>query len=108
MISGKNYKDNDTKTTHRSIPPVVINTILDLSVKDDETISVFLVQAPLSFVNFDTQSLINKLNLYKTKKNREAIDNIITLLTNSTIKPGGNNGRRSWFVSFRACIYKIK
>jgi len=68
QVAGKNYKNyNSNELIERKIDLRVIKTILDLAVPNNDKISVFLVQAPLSFVNVSISKIVSKLNGYKAK-----------------------------------------
>lgn len=69
QVAGKNYKNYSVfDLVERKLPSKVIKTIFDLAVPDDtDKISVFLVQAPLSFVNLSISKVISKLKAYETK-----------------------------------------
>lgn len=99
QVAGKNYKDyKDYKTfdmVDRTMDLKVIKTVLDLvAPNDDEKISVFLVQAPLSFINVPTKEIIAMLRSYESTNPlvNKSIESLIKMIQNDSINKGKITG----------------
>jgi hypothetical protein len=96
QVAGKNYKNyTSNELIDRTMDLKVIKTILDLATNDNEKISVFLVQASLSFVNIDINDIISMIKKYENSTNpiiNKAINKLIKLLKQETITKGKITG----------------
>lgn len=99
QVAGKNYKNyKDYKTfdmVDRTMDLKVIKTVLDLvAPNDDEKISVFLVQAPLSFINVPTKEIIAMLRSYESTNPlvNKSIESLIKMIQNDSINKGKITG----------------
>jgi len=95
QVAGKNYKDYTSfDMVDRTMDLKVIKTILDLAAPNDEKISVFLVQAPLSFINVPTKEIIDMLRSYESTNPlvNKSIENLIKMIQNDSINKGKITG----------------
>lgn len=114
QVAGKNYKNyNNYDLIERTMDLRVIQTILDLAVPENDKISVFFVQSPLSFVNISISKIINKLDSYKGSIPliNKSIDSIINTIKHDSINKDTITGEdlglyHSGLVFIKASDYK--
>ena len=95
QVAGKNYKNYaSSNMIDRTMDLKIIKSILDLTVPDNEKISVFLVQAPLSFVNISTSEIITMLKSYESTNPliNKSINVLIKMIQNDTVEKGKITG----------------
>lgn len=114
QVAGKNYKNYDSNDlVERKMDPRVIQTILNIAVPENDKISVFLVQAPLSFVNLSIDKIVKKLEGYKGKYPllSKGIDYLINTIKTESINKKTITGQdlglyHSGLVFIKASDYK--